>query len=227
MHQPLQVPVSRAALLLVDLQEEHRFDERFLAADFESALANARRLLLAARTAGVAVFHAQYVRDFAIVPPRPFEITGAEGKPHFSDPGSGFTAICPEVAPLPGETIVTKNDASAFAGTGLEIDLKSRNIEWLVIAGAWTEACVAASVRDATAQGFRVLLVKDACTSGSAHMHQTAILNLANRLVGGAVANTLNAAAFLSGTAASAWRLEQLVPFRFDAATVSALYEAL
>lgn len=227
MHQPLKVVASRAALLLVDLQEEHRRDQRFLAADYETALGNARKLLIAARASRIAIFHARYVRDFEIVPPRPFEIVGPQGEPHFSDPASGLTAICPEVAPRTGETIITKNEASAFASTGFEADLRSRSIEWLVIAGAWTEACVAATVRDATAHGFRVLLVKDACASGTSHMHQTAILNLANRLAGGAVADTAKTAAILSGVEAPVWRLEHLVPFRFDATTVSALYEAL
>lgn len=227
MYQQLQVDVSRAALLLVDLQEEHRLDRRFLAADFGKALANARRLLIAARNSDVAVFHAQYVRDFGLVPPRPFEIIGEQGEPHFSDPASGYTAICPEVAPLTGETVMVKNDASAFGGTGLNAELKGRNVEWLVIAGAWTEACVAATVRDATTLGFRVLLVKDACASGTAHMHQTAVLNLANRLLGGAVSDTESAVEILSGGEARVWRLQHLVPFRFDADAVSELYDGL
>ena len=46
-------------------------------------------------------------------------------------------------------------------------------------------------MKDAVASGFRVLLVKDACGSGSAAMHQTGILNLANRLYGGAVTDTV------------------------------------
>jgi maleamate amidohydrolase len=37
-------------------------------------------------------------------------------------------------------------------------------------------------VKEAIDLGSRVLLVKDACGSGSMAMHQTGILNLANRL---------------------------------------------
>jgi maleamate amidohydrolase len=227
------VPSNRPALLLVDLQEEHRRDARFLAADYDAALANARKLLAAGRANAVPVFHAQYVRDFAKVPPRPFEMVGAKGEPGFSDVNStDLIRICPEVAPIPGETVIVKNDASCFTVETLAKSLKEQGIEWLVVAGAWTEACVAATVRDATAQGFRVLLVKDACASGSRHMHRVGILNLANRLLGGGVADTARAARILSGAAleegsAGVWSLPSFVPFRFDADTVDTLYDSL
>jgi maleamate amidohydrolase len=227
MHGALSIQRDQIALLLVDLQEEHRRDRRYLAAHYDETLTNARRLLLAARSAGVMIFHAQYVRDFSLVPPRPFELRGANGEPGFSDPASGMVAICPEVAPLPTETVIVKNDASSFNGTELHNILKHHGIQWLVIAGAWTESCVAATVRDAIGAGFRVLLVKDACTSGTTLMHQTAILNLANRLTGGAITGAAAASEILAGRAAEVWRLQQLVPFRFDAANLSILYDSI
>ena len=215
-------------MLLVDLQEEHRRDQRFLAAGYDQALANAARLLEAARRGNVPVFHAAYIRDFTVEPPRPFEVVGSRGEPGFSDAAAAdFVAICPEVAPQPGEAVIVKQDASAFKGTTLDADLKGRGSAWLAIAGAWTEACVAATVRDAVARGYRVLLVKDACASGTALMHQIGILNLANRLLGGAVANAAAASAILAGQPARVWRFTAMVPFRYTAETADQLYEAL
>lgn len=228
MNAPLSVPSSKLALLLVDLQEEHRHDERYLAADYEAALANAARLLAAARAHGAAVVHGQYIRDFSVEPPRPFEITGGNGEPGFSDASAtAFVKLCPEVAAHEGETMIVKNDASCFTVETLAKSLKKKGVEWLVVAGAWTEACVAATVRDAIAGGFRVLLVKDACASGTRLMHRTAVLNLANRLLGGAVADTDRAVTILSGGAAEVWRLQRMVPFRFDAENLDGLYESL
>lgn len=224
----LTVPSRAIALLLVDLQEEHRRDARFLAADYDAALGNAQKLLAAARAHHVLVLHGQFVRDFAKVPPRPFEMVGENGEPGFSDAAdTGLVALCPEVAPVYGEVTIVKNDNSCFSVEGLAKGLKEQGIEWLVIAGAWTEACVAATVRDATANGFRVLLVKDACASGSRHMHRVGVLNLANRLVGGGVADVARAARILSGGDADIWRLPSFVPFRFDADTVDTLYDSL
>jgi nicotinamidase-related amidase len=100
-------------------------------------------------------------------------------------------------------------------------------VEWLVIAGVWTEACVAATVRDAIAHGIRVLLVKDACGSGTRAMHQTGIINLANRLSGGAVAGTATACRLIAGEAAEVWVAERPVPLLFGYADAEKMYEAL
>jgi nicotinamidase-related amidase len=217
----------RAALLLIDLQEEQRSDPLYRVAGIDSILANVRLLLESARAQGVAVFHAAYERDFRRVPPRPFEPTGNDGGPTFSAAGKSATAICAEVAPLAGEPVIIKNDASAFCeGTLLPL-LREAGIEWLIVGGVWSEACVAASVRDAIAVGFRVLLVKDACGSGTAMMHETAILNLANRLYGGAIANTARALALMAGKSTEVWVPERPVPILFDYGNADELYAGL
>ncbi len=215
------------ALLLVDLQEEQRQDPHYKAFGIDPVLANAARLLEAARATNRMVVHAAYRRDFAQRPPRPFEPASSDGKPTFSDAGSPLTAICREVAPRDDEPVLYKNDASAFCEGDLAPLLKARSIGWLVVAGVWTEACVAATIRDAMAQGFRVLLVKDACGSGTEAMHRTAVLNLANRLYGGAVADTERALALLKGDAAEVWVAERPVPILFTFADADRHYAGL
>jgi len=131
------------------------------------------------------------------------------------------------VAPAPGETVIIKNDATAFCERDLLPALRKADIEWLIVAGVWTEACVAASVRDAIAEGFHVLLVKDACGSGTIAMHETAILNLANRLYGGAVADTSRACALMAGQRAEVWVGERPAPILFDYETARGAYQSL
>ena len=227
MRQSLKLPPGRVALLLVDLQEEHRNVPHYLVPDYDRVLANAGTLLAAARGAGVPVLHAAYVRDFARRPPRPLEWRQPDGKAGFSDKADPLTALCPEVAPLPGEPVIEKNDASAFCEGDLEPALRALGTEWLALCGVWTEACVAATVRDAIARSFRVLLVKDACGSGTAAMHQTAILNLANRLNGGAVADNATACRLLAGASAEAWVAGRPVPLLYDWADAERLYADL
>ena len=227
MRQTLSIDPKRAALLLIDLQEEQRHDPYYVAADFDAVLASARQLLDAARANGVRVIHAAYKRDFRVVPRRPFEPLTPEGRPTFSDVHSPLTAICGEVAPRAGETVITKNDASAFSTGDLEPLLRAFAIEWLIIGGVWTEACVAATVRDAIARGLRVLLVKDACGSETVAMHQTGVLNLANRLSGGAVAGAETASRLIAGAAADVWVAEKPVPILFGYGDAGLRYEAL
>ena len=95
----------------------------------------------------------------------------------------------PRSAPVGGETVLIKSRGQRLRRRARRrSNSAARGVEWLFVAGVWTEACIDAT-REAmrSTHGFRVILVKDACGSGSAAMHQTAILNLANRLYGGAV----------------------------------------
>lgn len=227
MRQSLSIDPRRAALLLVDLQEEQRQIPHYAVANFDAVLANAQSLLAAARDSRVAVLHAAYRRDLQAVPPRALEPLSPDGSAAFSDKNSPLTAICREVAPRDGEPILFKNDASAFCEGELEPLLRAAAVEWLIVAGVWTEACVAATVRDAIARGIRVLLVKDACGSGTIAMHQTAILNLANRLYGGAVVDSRAACRLIAGAAADAWMPERPVPLLFGYGDAARLYERL
>lgn len=227
MKRPLAIDPARAAAVFIDLQEEHRQDKRYLADGFNAVLANARQLQQAARAAGMPLFHAAFVVDQAAIGARPFHPVLADGRSAFSDSGDPLTALCPEVAPIGNETVLIKAQPSMFVDGRLASDLKQRGIEWLFVSGVWTEACVDATVKDAVALGFRVVLVKDACGSGSAAMHQTGMLNLANRLYGGAVTVTAQACRLMAGENVEAWQVEGAVPLRFTYENAEALYDSL
>ncbi|MGH6945766.1 MAG: isochorismatase family protein [Kiloniellales bacterium] len=227
MRQPLSIDPRRTALILVDFQEEQRQIPHYAVEKFEVVLANALRLLQAARANAVMAIHTAYRRDFDAVPPRALEPLSPDGSPVFSDKDSPLTALCGEVQPLGGEPVLFKNDASAFCEGELEPLLRGAAVEWLIVTGVWTEACVAATVRDAIARGVRVLLVKDACGSGTVAMHQTGILNLANRLSGGAVASTEAALRLIGGEEAEVWVPERPVPILFRYGDAERLYETL
>ena len=223
----LSVAPGTAAALFIDLQEEHRQDRRYLVEGFEAVIANVRELQQAARTAGAPVFHAAYVVDTAAGKPGRFHPVNPDGTSAFSDKASPFTALCPETGPIGGEDLLIKSAASAFASGTLAAKLQAFGIEWIFVAGVWTEACVAATVKDAIGLGFRVILVKDACGSASTAMHQTGILNLANRLYGGAVTDTNRACRMMAGEAVDAWMVEGSVPLRFTYENAASLYDHL
>lgn len=225
MKAPISIKRGTVAAVFIDLQEEHRQDKRYLVEGFGDILANVQHLQAAARANDVPLYHWAYIVDTAKA--RPFHPLDADGKSAFSDKSDPLTAICPEVAPAAGETMLVKTQASAFGSGTAANELKARGIEWLIVSGVWTEACIDATVRDAVASGFRVLLVKDACGSASAAMHQTAILNLANRLYGGAVTNTEGACRLISGDTVTAWQVEGSVPLRFTYENAARLYDEL
>ncbi|MEQ1943081.1 isochorismatase family protein [Mesorhizobium sp. VNQ89] len=226
MRRPLSIDVGKTALLCIDLQEEHRKDERYLVDGFDVVLRNTRSLQEAARRAGISVLHFSYVVDVDAATTRRFHPRMADGSSAFSDKDDPLSAICPEVAPDAGEQLIVKTGASAFA-TGFGDDLQSSDVEWLIVAGVWTEACVDATVKDALKRDLRVLLVKDACGSGSVAMHQTGVLNLANRLFGGAVVDTNRAIHLLNRQEVEAWTPASPVPIRYDVGTLAEFYKGL
>ena len=226
MKSELSLPLPRTAAIFVDLQEEHRRDPGFLAEGFDRVVANCVSLQAAARGNGVPVFHYAFVVDTDAADNRAFHPVRADGKSAFSDKDDPNSAICPEVAPVAGERVLVKNRASSFSDD-LGPELKRQGVEWLMVAGVWTEACVYETVKDAQALGFRVLLVKDACGSGTRAMHEIAVLNLANRLYGGGVATTGAACRLLAGETAEVWEVEGAVPMRYTFETASALYAEL
>ena len=227
MRSPLSIEPTKTAALFIDLQEEHRKDSRYLVDRFDAIIANVQRLQRTARAAGIPVFHAAYVVDLVNRAAKPFHPVMADGTSAFSDAADPFAAICSEVGPADGEPVLIKADASAFREGNAAARLKGRGIEWLFIAGVWTEACVAATVKDAVELGFRVILVKDACGSGSLAMHQTGILNIANRLYGGAVTDTDGACRLIAGETVDAWRVKGAAPLRFTYENAADIYNGL
>jgi nicotinamidase-related amidase len=226
MRRLLAIPPSASALLCIDLQEEHRKDERLLAVEFDRVIDNTARLQTSARRNSIPVHHFAYVVDAAAATTLAHHPRLPDGRSAFSDKNDPLTAVCPEVAPVPGERLVIKSEASAF-GTGFGDELKTAGTEWLYIAGVWTEACVDATVKAALKRGFRAALVKDACGSGSVAMHQTGILNLANRLYGGVVVTTDAACRLMAGEEAQGWTPQGPVPIRYGYEDAGAIYEAL
>lgn len=227
MHKTLTFAPGKCALLLIDMQEEHRMDARYLVEGYDAVAANCAALLAAAREAGVPVLHSVYLVDTATDAMRPFHPLGEDGRSAFSDAGTPGSEISPEVAPCAGEQVIVKRDASCFTSPALTEAITRLGVDWLIIGGCWSEACVAATVKDGVERGVHILLVKDACGSGSAAMRETAVLNMANRLYGGAVADTARAAAMIGGAAARVWWTDLPAPIKFTYDSARADYAAL
>lgn len=65
--------------------------------------------------------------------------------------------------PQPGDIVVTKQYASAFFGTSLASTLKAMEVDTCLLGGFSTSGCVRATTLDALQNGFRPIVVTDAC----------------------------------------------------------------
>lgn len=82
------------------------------------------------------------------------------------------TAIHPEVAPEPGDVIVTKKRVSAFAGSDLEMILRSGGIDHLVLTGIATSGVVLSTVRQAADLDFGLTVLSDGCLDADPEVHR-------------------------------------------------------
>ena len=73
--------------------------------------------------------------------------------------------LVPELAALPGETVIVKPGKGAFHATPLGDLLKRLDIGHLVFAGVTTEVCVQTTMREANDRGYECLLAEDATES--------------------------------------------------------------
>lgn len=83
--------------------------------------------------------------------------------------------IIPELAPLPGETVIDKPGYGSFYGTDLDIVLRNRGITNLVICGVTTAVCVHSTLREASDRGFDTLVLEDCCAENDPELHRAAI----------------------------------------------------
>lgn len=160
---------ARAAFLLIDMQNGFIDGASPLCiADAAATVPACAHALAAAREHGLAVFHVRraYAADGSDVEAVRWEAWAEGGRPLSSaDP---MSLSCPsELAPAPGEPVVVKPSWSAFFGTDLDVLLRTRGIDTLVLAGTTTPNCVRSTAYDGLARGFNVAVLRDATSSRS------------------------------------------------------------
>ena len=84
-------------------------------------------------------------------------------------PGSWGGAFIDGIEPLPGEAVLPKHRFSAFADTGLDLMLRARGIETVVVAGVTTNCCVETTSREAVMRDFYLVVVED-CVAVKDHL---------------------------------------------------------
>jgi nicotinamidase-related amidase len=153
--------ISRSALLLMDFQVGI-LRGREGAAEVLAAAASA---LKTARGAQLPVVHVRVAfgeQDYASVPETNKAFAAMREARRLTD-GTPDAEIHPDLAPEPGDVVVTKTRVGAFSTTSLATHLRGRGIDTLVLAGVATSGVVLSTVRDAADRDYRLFVLRDCC----------------------------------------------------------------
>jgi nicotinamidase-related amidase len=146
-------------------------------ARLDHALAAIERLLPAARAKAIPV---AYTTSPWIEGVQQFK-SAADYSPNFRRWDKRACDIDERVRPLPGEYVLRKEHASAFAGTALIGHLVARRVDTLLITGCSTSACVRATATDAKSLGLRPIIVREAVEDRSEIAHEWTLFDIQAR----------------------------------------------
>lgn len=103
-------------------------------------------------------------------------------RPQICIEGGWGHRIVDRLKPLPEEIIIKKHRHSSFAGTELDMLLRSNGIKTVIITGVATERCVLATVCGAIASDYYVVVATDCVTSASIELHRATLLVMSGNL---------------------------------------------
>ena len=167
----LELDPRRTAIVVNDLQ---KINTRLPGAPLprETVVANVVRLLVAGRQAGAQpiLIHAGGVDGIDRLSPT----TDQPTRPVVPRPAD-WSDLLPELNRQPGDVVILKRQWGAFYGTDLDLQLRRRRLETIIICGIATEHGVESTARDAFERGFELVFAADAMTGIHAECHTNSI----------------------------------------------------
>jgi maleamate amidohydrolase len=173
-------PGARPALLVIDFVRAYLVEGSplFGGPGCENARIATIALLSAARRTGVPIVHTNVE----------FEPGGRNGGVFFRKVPAlasfergrhpELAAFADGLEPAPGETVITKQYASAFFGTTLASTLTALACDTLLMAGVSTSGCIRASAVDCCQHGFIPLVVREAVGDRADGPHEANLFDL-------------------------------------------------
>lgn len=161
---PLIASAKRTALVLVDIQGFTVIAPLAPRSGCD-VLANAIRLADRCRRAGILVVIVQAAGGaVSLRPPADLSMPRLEFPPNSH-------RVPQELGPRDGDLVITKYNWGAFFGTSLDLQLRRRGIDTIILGGITTNYGVETTARQAHERGYAQLFVEDAMAAFTAEEH--------------------------------------------------------
>jgi nicotinamidase-related amidase len=170
MDEALEINKAKTALVVIDLQKgiaampgrPHTAQE---------VISNSARLVKTFRDNKMPVFlvHVQGSKETML---------NVKSDESFSRPANmplDWADFIDEIAPTPTDVVITKRQWGAFYGTDLDLQLRRRGIDTIVLCGIATDYGVESTARFAYEYGYQQIFAEDAMTSRSDEQHNAAV----------------------------------------------------
>ncbi|MEO8909532.1 MAG: hydrolase [Gemmatimonadaceae bacterium] len=168
---------KRTALVLIDLQQGIM---RRQTAPHSAAVVLTKGVHLAKRfrEAGAAVV----LVNLSFAPGGEDRLKQPIDAPPMPPAEKGWDELAPELGRNASDILITKRQWGAFYGTALDLHLRRRGIDTIVIGGIATNFGVESTARDGYERGYAFVFAEDAMAGLSAEAHAFAITTIFPRL---------------------------------------------
>jgi nicotinamidase-related amidase len=176
----LAIEPRRTAIVVIDLQKGIAGMPGGAPYPKSTVIANAARLLTAARAAGAqpVLVHVGGTLDGADRIHTPVD----QPMRSFGQLPPDWSEFIPELNQQPSDLVVLKRQWGAFYGTDLDLQLRRRNLSTIILCGIATEFGVESTARDAYERGYALIFAEDAMTGQTAESHTNSTTRIFPRL---------------------------------------------
>ncbi len=169
-----KVNMSKTALVVIDLQKGIvGLDRKLEPFTAKQVVANVSKLVTKFREAEMAVFlvHVSSTDGKDMLHP----IVDQQVQWGSSQRPVDWAEFIEEIKPIEKDIVITKRQWGAFYGTELDLQLRRRGIETIVLCGVSTNIGVETTARDAYQRGYNQVFATDAMAATSKEEHEASL----------------------------------------------------